>query len=65
MQKTESLEEFYRHKFNRLPSSVQPDMGQANVFRLEDCLAPNAGPVPYSRRDFYKITLIRGRNVYH
>ncbi|GAB4016516.1 helix-turn-helix domain-containing protein [Spirosoma koreense] len=65
MQKTESLEEFYRHNFNDLPDDRQTDIGQANVFRLEDCLAPNARPVPYSRRDFYKITLIRGHNVYH
>ena len=65
MQATESLEEFYQHKFNRLPSILQADMGQANVFRLEDCLAPSAKPVQYSRRDFYKITLIRGRTVYH
>lgn len=65
MQKTESLDEFYRRNFNSLPDHPQPDTGQVNVFRLEDCLAPNAKPVPYSRRDFYKITLIRGRNAYH
>ncbi len=65
MQKTETLEEFYRHKFSHLPDNRQPDIGQINVFRLEDALAPNAKPVPYSRRDFYKITLIRGRNQYH
>ncbi len=65
MEKTETLEEFYRHKFNRLPETTLADLGQVNVFRMEDVLAPNAAPVPYSRRDFYKITLIRGRNAYH
>lgn len=65
MQKTETIEEFYRHKFNHLPDNEQPDVGQVNVFRLEECLAPDVNPVAYSRRDFYKITLIRGRNVYH
>jgi AraC family transcriptional regulator, transcriptional activator of pobA len=65
MQKSESLEEFYQHNFTSIPESPRPDLGQANVFRLEDSLAPNAQPVQYSRRDFYKITLIRGRNAYH
>jgi AraC family transcriptional activator of pobA len=65
MQTTESLDDFYRHKFNRQPDTPPANTGQVNVFRLEDCLAPTAAPVPYSRRDFYKITLIRGRNQYH
>ncbi|GAB3573101.1 response regulator transcription factor [Spirosoma luteolum] len=65
MAKTETLEEFYQHKFNQMPDTWQADIGQVNVFRLEDVLAPSARPVPYSRRDFYKITLIRGHNVYH
>lgn len=61
MPKPESLAEFYQRHFRTLP----PDSGQVNVFRLEACLAPGAQPVPYSRRDFYKITLIRGRHAYH
>ncbi len=65
MAKTETLEEFYQHKFNKLPANLHQDSGHFNVFRLEDCIGPGAAPVPYSRRDFYKITLIRGRNVYH
>lgn len=65
MPKTETLEEFYRHKFNRLPDTLPLDIGQANVFRLEECLAPNVSPVQYSRRDFYKISLVRGRIAYH
>jgi AraC-like DNA-binding protein len=40
-------------------------MGHFNVFRLEDCLQPSAPPMNYSRRDYYKISLIRGKNVYH
>ncbi|GAB3796613.1 response regulator transcription factor [Spirosoma humi] len=65
MQKTESLEEFYRHKLTNPPTTLQATVGDVNVFRLEDCLAPSTAPVQYSRRDFYKITLIRGRNLYH
>ncbi|TDQ10930.1 helix-turn-helix domain-containing protein [Pedobacter metabolipauper] len=63
--KTETLEDFYKHKLDYLPLNLQKDMGHFNVFRTEDCLGPGARPVAYSRRDFYKIALIRGKNVYH
>ena len=65
MQKIESLNEFYRQKFTVVPNTLPSDMGQVNVFHLEDALAPTDKPVLYSRRDFYKFTLIRGSNVYH
>lgn len=65
MPKPESLPEFYQHHFRGLPPAGPLERGQVNVFRLEDVLAPSAEPVQYSRRDFYKITLIRGRNAYH
>jgi len=65
MPKPESLPEFYQHHFKELPTAPQPDWGQAHVFRLESVLAPSNKPVQYSRRDFYKVTLIRGHNVYH
>ena len=61
----ESLEDFYRNKMNYLPANLQQDIGHFNVFRMEDCIGPHAKPVKYSRRDFYKITLIRGHNRYH
>ncbi|QDK80634.1 helix-turn-helix domain-containing protein [Spirosoma sp. KCTC 42546] len=65
MKKTESLEEFYKKKFNWLPDNLQRGIGHFNVFRLEDCLGLGVPGVQYSRRDFYKISLIRGENVYH
>ncbi|OUJ72133.1 helix-turn-helix domain-containing protein [Hymenobacter crusticola] len=65
MPKPESLPEFYQQHFKELPAASFSDWGQAHVFRLEDVLAPTSTPVQYSRRDFYKVTLIRGHNVYH
>ncbi|QIP14573.1 AraC family transcriptional regulator [Spirosoma aureum] len=65
MSTIETLEDFYQRKMNWLPDTLQQDIGHFNVFRLEDCIGPHSTPVVYSRRDFYKITLIRGRNVYH
>ncbi len=63
--KTETIEDFYKHKFNYLPMNLQQEIGHFNVFRLEDCIGPNATQVQYSRRDFYKITLFRGKKIYH
>jgi len=65
MEKRETLEHFYQHKFNAVPQKLQQGVGHYNVFRLEDCVGPNARPVAYSRRDFYKVSLIRGAYRYH
>jgi AraC-like DNA-binding protein len=65
MATTESLEDFYQHKFNWLPDNLKQDIGHVNVFRLEDCVGAGAVPVQYNRRDFYKISLVRGESVYH
>jgi AraC-like DNA-binding protein len=67
MATTQTLEEFYQQKFNWLPENLQQDIGHFNVFRLEDSLAGVHGTAPfkYSRRDFYKINLVRGKTLYH
>lgn len=65
MAKTETLEQFYQYKFNWMPENLKKDIGHFNVFRMEDCLGPGKEPAQYSRRDFYKIALMRGRHVYH
>ncbi|RWY53697.1 helix-turn-helix domain-containing protein [Mucilaginibacter gilvus] len=65
MATTETLEDFYRQKFNWLPDNLSQDIGHFNVFRTEDCYMPGAKPVVYSRRDFYKVSLFRGKGVIH
>ena len=65
MATTETLEEFYKQKFNWLPDNLSQDIGHFNVFRTEDCYMPGAKPVVYSRRDFYKVSLFRGKGVIH
>lgn len=63
--KTQSLKEFYQNKMEHITVDLKDGMGHFNVFKLEDCL-PNESPnISYSRRDFYKICLIRGTNRYH
>lgn len=63
--KTETLEDFYRHKMNWLPENLKNDIGHFNVFKLEDCIGPDRPPAQYSRRDFYKVALLRGKHLYH
>ncbi len=65
MNSIESLEDFYKHKLNWVPDSVHKEIGHFNVFRLEPFVGSNAKPVPYSRRDYFKISLIKGNNKVH
>jgi AraC family transcriptional activator of pobA len=65
MKTSETLEEFYKTKLNWLPDNLQKDVGHFNVFRLEDCMGIHGQPVQYRRREFYKISLLKGRYLYH
>ncbi|WP_184549215.1 helix-turn-helix domain-containing protein [Mucilaginibacter sp. FT3.2] len=62
---TESLEEFYKHKFNDLSENIKKDIGQFNVFRIEDRIQSGTTSPTYIRRDFFKIMLFQGNNVFH
>jgi AraC-like DNA-binding protein len=65
MPTTETLEDFYRKKFNQLPPGLPQDPGHFNVFRIEDSVGNGKPPMQYSRREFYKISLVRGHQRYH
>ena len=65
MNSLESIEDFYKHKLNWVPDSIHKDVGHFNVFKLEPFVGSNAKPVPYSRRDYFKISLIKGNNKVH
>jgi AraC family transcriptional activator of pobA len=60
MEKTESLEDLYKRKFDHIPESIYKEIGHFNVFRLDPFVGDRAKPVPYKRRDYYKITLVIG-----
>ncbi|GGH64511.1 AraC-like DNA-binding protein [Filimonas zeae] len=63
---TETLEEFYRHKFSGTPSDIQQEIGDFNVFDIEETVTPGGEvTIKYARRDFYKISLITGENLFH
>lgn len=66
MTETETLEEFYKHKFSDTPDNVQREIGDFNVFVVEDIISPEGEvTVKYARREFYKISLITGSNLFH
>ncbi len=60
MEKIETIEEFYKEKLNWVPESLGNDIGHFNVFHLEPYIGREARPIPYRRRDFFKITMIDG-----
>lgn len=64
MEKTLSLADFYRTKFGILPSEIIGKIGQFNVFSVGDYIQPDH-TIPYSRKDYYKISLISGSNTVH
>ena len=65
MSKIESIEEFYKRKFNWLPDNLRNEIGHFNVFKLEPFVGDKAKPVPYQRRDYYKIMLVIGNSKVH
>ena len=65
MSTTETIEDFYQNKFSFLPENLKNGVGHFNVFKLEDCLRDDSKQMSYNRRDFYKIALNRGHNIYH
>lgn len=56
----QDLIDFYKNKQGWLPDDIQKGKEHFNVFRLDSYVGEYAEPVPYTRRDFYKITFFRG-----
>ncbi len=65
MKGVETLEEFYQRKFEWLPEEVRKDIGHFNIFHLAPFREGQATSIPYRRRDFYKIMLVKGNSRVH
>lgn len=59
---SESLEEFYRRKFDWIPENIRNEIGHFNLFRVEPVVTGQSKPVPYTRRDYYKIMITEGES---
>ena len=65
MKNIESLEDFYKRKFNWMPDNIRNEIGHFNLFRLEPYVEGKPTNIPYRRRDFYKIMLVKGHSQVH
>jgi hypothetical protein len=48
-----------------VPGTFTSDIGHFNLFRLEPYVEGKPTSIPYRRRDFYKIMLVKGRSEVH
>ncbi len=65
MDKKLSIEEFYQSTHQYVPESVRLGIGHFNVFKLDEFTGPNPKPMPFNRRDYFKISLVKGRSRVH
>lgn len=59
-----SIEDFYQQATAKLPEGITKEIGHFNIFETETLFDKKTGTrlMPYSRRAYYKISLIRGKN---
>lgn len=60
-----SLEDFYKETSLVIPEGISKEIGHFNVFNIADITArikTGDRTMPYNRRDYFKISLIRGKN---
>ncbi|MGN7820803.1 helix-turn-helix domain-containing protein [Chitinophaga sp. 22536] len=63
MVKIETLEIFYRDKIGRTPENLRRGAGHFDIFKTDYTTGhPLPHPAAYRRRDFYKISLSRGKS---
>ncbi len=48
-----------------MPDHIRSEIGHFNVFKLDPFVGSNAKPVPYKRRDYFKIMLVVGNSRVH
>lgn len=65
METVETIEQFYRRKFDWMPENLKKEIGHFNVFPLEPVEPGQEKPLPYKRRDFHKIMLVLGHTDVH
>lgn len=65
MNNVENIEEFYKRKHGWIPDNIRDEIGHFNVFKLDPFVGRHATPVPYKRRDYFKIMLAFGTGQVH
>jgi AraC family transcriptional activator of pobA len=62
MPRVESIEDFYKETIGWLPETLRNDLGHFNIFKSDPYVGNSPKPVPYRRRDYYKIALFFGKS---
>lgn len=65
MERKEITQESTQEKFDCEKFGLSADTIRFNVFKLEPFVGENAKPIPYKRRNFYKITMMAGPGRIH
>ncbi|MEM9649403.1 MAG: helix-turn-helix transcriptional regulator [Bacteroidota bacterium] len=65
MAKRKTLENFYSESGNVPPESLKSGIGHFNVFKLDEFAGPKPKPMPFNRRDYFKISLVSGKSRVH
>lgn len=67
MNHTETLSDFYEHKFGWVPKDLDVQGGHFNVFDITPQEGGDTFSVPYKRRDFYSVGLVssEGARLYY
>lgn len=59
------LDTFYKHFPEKDKEEAPTHIGNFNIFKIEDILTPRGSKLSYSRRVFYKISLVVGHSKIH
>ncbi len=61
---TTTLESFYKETSALIPEDINKEIGHFNVFKIDELMRKlkEKPAMPYNRRSYYKISLIKGRN---
>jgi AraC-like DNA-binding protein len=60
MRQIETIEDFYKRKFDAIPDNIKNEIGHFNVFQHQPIEPGKPKVLPYKRRDFYKIMFVVG-----
>lgn len=63
MSNIETIADFYNRKYDWIPENIRKEMGHFNVFKLDPFTGNSTKPVPYKKRDYYKVTLLVGEST--
>ena len=64
MKRSQSIEEFYKSRFQWIPQEIRNILGHFNVFPLEyPAIGCGAKPLEYAHRDWYNIVLVYGGGI--